>query len=242
MERKVFESMAENDDVHWWYVGRRRVIADLIRRYVSLPENPRILEIGCGTGHNFDMLRQFGRLDAIEVDEEVRAIAAKRLGHAVSEAPLPALPGVADRSYDLVALLDVLEHVDERPSSLASAATKLAPGGRLLVTVPAYPWMWSGHDVAHHHKLRYSKRQLRDEVAQAGLTIEKIGRFNSFLFPGEAAWRLVSKAMGWTGSDDKVPPAPVNVACRYVFGLERYIVGRNPLPFGLSLFALLSTR
>jgi SAM-dependent methyltransferase len=242
MEREVFDRMAEQDQVHWWYVARRLILAQLIAREVDLPRDARILEIGCGTGHNFEMLRQFGQLDAIEVDNEARALASQRLGHAVGAAPLPGLGGIPDRTYHLIALLDVLEHVDQRPESLQSIAAKLAPGGRILITVPAYQWMWSAHDVAHHHKLRYSKRGLRRDAEAAGLEVRKIGFFNSLLFPVAAAVRLLGKALGKTESDDRIPARPLNRLFTGIFGLERHLVGRVPLPAGVSLFALLSTR
>jgi SAM-dependent methyltransferase len=242
MDRAVFDRMAEQDQVHWWYVARRKILAALIAREADLPENARILEIGCGTGHNFDMLKGFGRLDALEVDEEARALACKRLGSAVGDAPLPDLPGVPDGSYDLVALLDVLEHVDNRAESLRSIAGKLRPDGKILITVPAYQWMWSAHDLAHHHKLRYSKKGLRRDAEAAGLRIRKLGYFNSLLFPVAAAVRIAGKIAGRTSSDDNVPPGPLNFIFEKIFGLERYMIGRIPLPAGVSLFALLSTR
>jgi SAM-dependent methyltransferase len=242
MERAVFDRMAEQDEIHWWYVARRRILHDLIAREVRLPHQARILEVGCGTGHNFEMLRGFGRLDAIEVDAEARVLASRRLGHAVASSPLPELEGIADRAYHLVALLDVLEHVDGDQAALASLATKLAPGGRILVTVPAHQWMWSAHDVAHHHKRRYSRATLRATAAAAGLGMERIGYFNSLLFPVAAAARVAGRLIGREGSDDRLPPAPLNALLRGIFGLERHMVGRVPLPFGVSLFALLAPR
>jgi SAM-dependent methyltransferase len=242
MDRAVFDRMAEHDQVHWWYVARRKILADLIRREADLPDNARILEIGCGTGHNFEMLRRFGRLDALEVDGEARALASSRLGRAVGDAPLPELAGVPDHEYDLIALLDVLEHVDRRPESLKSIAAKLAPGGKILITVPAYQWMWSAHDLAHHHKLRYSKKGLRRDAEAAGLKVRKIGFFNSLLFPIAAAVRILGKLRGKTSSDDDLPPRPLNATFGKIFGLERHLIGRVPFPAGVSLFALLSTR
>lgn len=242
MERAVFDRMAEQDQVHWWYVARRKILADLIEREVPLPADSRLLEIGCGTGHNLEMLGRFGRLDAIELDPAARALASRRLGHAVGDAALPELPGVPDRTYHLVALLDVLEHVDGDEAALRSMSGKLAPGGRILITVPAYQWMWSAHDEAHHHKRRYSKAQLRSVAEAAGLKVNRIGYFNSLLFPLAAAVRIAGKAMGKKESDDKVPPAALNRLFQSVFGLERHLVGRVPLPAGVSLFAILSTR
>ena len=242
MERAVFDRMAEQDEVHWWYVARRRILHDLIARAVPLPPVAHILEIGCGTGHNFAMLRDFGRLDAIEVDPQARALASRRLGQEVGNAPLPGLEGIPDGAYHLIALLDVLEHVDEDRASLESIARKLAPGGRILITVPAYQWMWSAHDAAHHHKRRYSKRTLEGVVRAAGLEPERIGYFNSLLFPVAAATRLAGRLLGKQSSDDTLPPAPLNRMLQGIFGLERHLVGKVPLPVGVSLFALICDR
>ena len=98
MERVVYEQMAELDQRHWWYRARREVLAALIRRDVNPPSGAHILEIGCGTGHNLAMLGQFGNVDALELDEEARAIAEKRLGRTVMSAPLPELAGVPERA------------------------------------------------------------------------------------------------------------------------------------------------
>lgn len=242
MERAVFDRMAEHDQLHWWYVARRRILADLIRRHVPLPVGSRILEVGAGTGHNFEMLRRFAPVDAIEIDDEARALASSRLGSEVSGAPLPELPGIPDGAYHLIALLDVLEHVDQDVESLASIARKLVPGGRILLTVPAGQWMWSAHDEVHHHKRRYSKSGLRKVVEQAGLKANLLTHFNSLLFPAAAGARIVGKAMGKTSSDDRMPSKPVNGLLRSVFGLERHLVGRVPMPFGVSLVAILSQR
>jgi SAM-dependent methyltransferase len=242
MDRAVFDRMAEQDQVHWWYVARRKILAALIAREADLPKDARILEIGCGTGHNFEMLKGFGRLDALEVDAEARALACRRLGHEVGDAPLPDLPGVPDGRYDLVALLDVLEHVDNRTESLRSIAGKLAPNGKILITVPAYQWMWSAHDRAHHHKLRYSKKGLRRDAEAAGLRVRKLGFFNSLLFPVAAAVRILGNLAGKTSSDDQVPSRPLNAMFEKIFALERHVIGRMPFPAGVSLFALLSTR
>ena len=136
----------------------------------------------------------------------------------------------------------MLEHVDDRAESLRSIAAKLAPGGKILVTVPAYQWMWSAHDLAHHHKLRYSKKGLRRDAEAAGLKVRKIGFFNSLLFPIAAAVRILGKLAGKTSSDDNLPPRPLNAMFEKIFGLERHLIGRMPFPAGVSLFALLSTR
>jgi SAM-dependent methyltransferase len=238
MERVVYEQMAELDERHWWYRARRQVLADLIRREVALPDAARVLEIGCGTGHNLPMLAQFGEVDALELDEQARAVAEKRLGRSVMGAPLPEIAGVRDRHYDLIGAFDVIEHIDDDGAALASIASKLTAGGKFVMTVPAHPWMWSAHDVVNHHKRRYSKRRLKALIEGSPLKLQKIGYFNSLLFPLAVAERLASRVRGKHDADLKLPPAPLNSALERVFGAERYLVGRLPLPPGLSLFAV----
>ncbi|MGZ8997215.1 MAG: class I SAM-dependent methyltransferase [Allosphingosinicella sp.] len=240
MERIVYDRMAELDGRHWWYRARREILADLIGRRIALPENARILEIGCGTGHNLEMLARFGRVDGIEIDEAARSIATSRLGHKVMDSPLPELPGVEDGAYDLVAILDVLEHVEQDREALASIARKLRPGGKLLITVPAFPWMWSAHDEVNHHKRRYTRATLTRVIAASGLKLEMMSWFNSLLFPLAAAARLAGRLTGKQDSDDKMPPAPVNALFETLFGLERYAIGRVPFPPGVSLVAIAS--
>jgi SAM-dependent methyltransferase len=242
MERHVYDRMAEIADVHWWYVARRRILADLIRREVRPPARARILEIGCGTGHNLGMLGEFGSVDGLEVDDAAREIAARRLGKPVAAAPLPELKGIRRGTYDLIAALDVIEHIDDDHAALAAIAGRLKPGGKLLITVPAHQWMWSAHDTANHHKRRYSKTTLKALIDGSPLKLEKLGYFNSVLFPLAVAVRGVGKLTGREDSDDTLPPRPINALFEKLFELERYAVGRLPLPPGLSLFAVASSR
>ena len=240
MERIVYDRMAELDQVHWWYRARRDILADLIRRKIALPADARILEVGCGTGHNLEMLRRFGRVDGIEVDPQARAMAAERLGQAILDAPLPTLPGVPDGAYDMVAILDVIEHIDEDVAGMRALAGKMKPGAKMLITVPAFPFMWSAHDVVNHHKRRYTRKTLRRLIDDAGMRLELLSWFNSLLFPLAAGARLAGRVTGKEDSDDKLPPKPINKAMEWVFGLERYAVGRMPMPPGVSLVAIAS--
>lgn len=240
MERVVYDRMAELDERHWWYRARRSILATLIRRRLRLPPKARILEIGCGTGHNMLMLRQFGEVDAIEIDPAARAVAEARLGKNIGNAPLPELPGVPDGAYDMVAILDVLEHVAADREALVNIARKLAPGGRILITVPAHPWMWSAHDVVNHHQRRYTRKSLEAVIEAAGLKLDMMSYFNSLLFPLAAAARLAGRLTGKEDSDDAMPPKPVNGLFEFLFGLERHAIGRVSLTPGVSLVAIVS--
>ena len=156
--------------------------------------------------------------------------------------PLPELGEVADRHYDLIGAFDVIEHIDDDHAALASIATKLKTGGKFVMTVPAHQWMWSAHDIVNHHKRRYSKSNLKALVEASPMRLERVGYFNTFLFPLAVAERAASKLRGKNDGDVKLPPAPINAVFEKVFEAERYLVGRLPLPPGLSLFAVASAR
>ncbi len=240
MERVIYDRMAELDELHWWYRARREVLAALIERTMDLPRKANILEVGCGTGHNIKMLERFGKVDGIEIDPEARAFAEKRLGRSIASAPLPEMPGIQRNHYDLVAALDVVEHIEDDKAAVAALASCLKPGGKILVTVPAHQWMWSAHDELNHHKRRYSKAGLKALIQGSGLCLDSIGYFNSLLFPLAVGARLAAKLTRRGGGDDSLPPKPVNYVFERAFAAERRLVGKVPLPPGLSLFAVAS--
>ena len=239
MEAQVYERMAELDNEHWWFVARREILESVVRRIVRPPEKAKILEVGCGTGHNLAMLSKFGRVEATEMDKSARALAAKRLGREVQDSALPDLSAWPEKNFDLVALLDVLEHVPDDRAALKAIIERLKPGGKLLVSVPANKWMWSAHDVAHHHHLRYRKSELAQLARECGYEIDLLSPFNTLLFPLIAAARLAGKLTGRESADDAMPPKPVNGILKAVFGLESGLIGRLPMPFGVSLVAVL---
>lgn len=234
MDRATYDRMAEIDKDHWWFVARRRIIASLIEKHRPKPGPLRILEVGAGTGSNLELLKSFGTVDAIEPDDGARAFAEQRSGLSIKGGYLPHVP-LDDGAYDLIVLLDVLEHIPGDVEALTYLNTKLAPGGRILLTVPGAPWMWSAHDVAHHHQRRYTGAQLRDTVARAGLTPRFTSHFNSLLFPLIAAVRLAGKLSGREGGDDALPPKPVNAILTALFGAERHWVASLSIPFGVSI-------
>ncbi|MFD2499021.1 class I SAM-dependent methyltransferase [Rhizorhabdus histidinilytica] len=194
----------------------------------------RILEVGAGTGSNLALLQRYGAVDAIEPDDGARAFAEQRSGLSIKGGYLPNVP-LDDGAYDLIVLLDVLEHIPGDVEALACLKDKLAPGGRILVTVPGAPWMWSAHDVAHHHQRRYTAARLRAVFGRAGLRTRYLTHFNSVLFPLIAAVRLLGKVTGKEGGDDAMPSKPVNAALTTLFGAERLWAARVPVPFGVSI-------
>jgi SAM-dependent methyltransferase len=226
----------EEDRRHWYFRGRLAVLLAVLRRVLPAPPC-RILEIGCGTGNVLQALASFGQVVGVERDPDLRAV-GRAAGLDIREGALPGDLSVPDEWADAVLLLDVIEHLDDDLGSLRAARRVLRPGGVLVVTVPAYAWLWSGHDVALGHRRRYTARALRAIVARAGFGVEHVGYFNTLLFPAIAGVRLGKRLVGAGGHDLHRPSAPVNGALERLFALERHVVLWPGLPFGSSVLAV----
>jgi SAM-dependent methyltransferase len=202
---------------------------------LGLPKDARILDAGCGTGGNLSMLRSFGEVDAIEMDDRAREIAIAKGIARVVPGQLPDDLPFHENRFDLVVLLDVLEHVMEDEAALISLRRLLKPSGYLLVTVPAFPFLWSRHDEAHHHHRRYRMEELRGKVEKTGMEIVYASYFNTLLFPLIAAVRLFGRLLKGQGRDDLALPNPwVNRMLYAFFSSERVLLGKLALPFGVS--------
>lgn len=241
MDPRAYLEMAETEARHWWFAGRRANLSALIAR-LDLPENARILEIGAGTGGNLEMLSAFGDVSAMEMDDSARAIAAKKTGgrFQIAAGSCPAQMPFAGETFDLICLLDALEHIEEDEATLTAIRRLMTDTGRVLITVPAHPWLWSAHDVFLHHKRRYRMAELRAKITAAGYHLETISYFNMFLFPLAVMARWKDRVLGSTvASGTAIPPQPLNTTLRAIFSAERFLLGRVSLPFGVSLMAVL---
>ncbi len=239
MELDAYRTMADTEDRHWWFCGRR-AIAEAVIRSLEMPANAAILEIGAGTGGNIAMLERFGRVTAVEMNETARAIAREKTGRTFLDGALPDDVPVQAESFDLICLFDVLEHVAEDEASLKALRRMLKPGGQVVLTVPAHQWMWSAHDVGLHHMRRYSRETLRRRILDAGFALDRLSYTNAALFPVAALARLADRMRGpGRPSGHSIPPAPLNAAMRAVFAAERHVVPTAGLPFGVSLLAVM---
>jgi SAM-dependent methyltransferase len=239
MDEALYRQMRELEDRHWWFTARRRIVESVLAR-LPLGLNANILDAGCGTGGNLAMLARFGAVTGAEYDAGAAALARARNVAPVVRAALPDWMPFAAGQFQLVTLLDVLEHIDDDRASLATLAGLLRPGGFLVLTVPAFPFLWSAHDTEHHHKRRYRAAQLRERITATGLNIQWLSYYNSVLFPPVAMVRLLGKVVPHTsvGSEVELPPAPLNALLETVFAAERFWLGKVPVPFGVSLIAV----
>jgi SAM-dependent methyltransferase len=228
------------EDRHWWYRGRRnvieRVIADL-----RLPARARILDAGCGSGRNMIELARHGTVSGIELsDTSVDVARARGAGEVIAGSVLE-MPFDGD-SFDLSVCLDVIEHLEDDLGALRELRRVLAPGGSLLVTVPAYQWLWSGHDEVNHHHRRYTRRSLQRVAEQAGWEQVRTTYFNSLLLPLAIVLRVLdrfSRKTTESSLDLWVPPEPPNWLLERPLALEAALIGRGGrIPAGLSLLAV----
>lgn len=238
----------ELDSHNWWFTARRRIVLSLLDEWLASRSAEHgsegagdldLVDVGCGAGATLSALRPYGTVIGIEPDLEAAAVARSRTGLEVREGRLPDSIPCADQSFDVVTLLDVLEHVADDERALATIARILERDGCLIVTVPANPHLWSRHDIANEHHRRYTKAELASKLARAGFAVKRISYYNTLLYLPIAAFRLLSRLNpGATHADTGRVPGPVNSALESVFGAERHLLKHMSLPFGVSLIAL----
>jgi ubiquinone/menaquinone biosynthesis C-methylase UbiE len=215
----------------------------LLDDHLRGPSEParRLLDVGCGTGTMLMHLRRYGRTYGVDMDHEAVGYCRERGLDTVVQASAGNLP-FADGTFDLVTMLDVLEHIVDEGGALTEVRRVVRPGGLLMVAVPAYRFLWGAQDEVSQHQRRYTARHLKEQINAAGLEIRRLTHFNSFLFPPIAAIRLVRRAVPHARShesDFNFPaPGPLNAVLASIFGFESAIVPRANLPFGVSILCL----
>ena len=228
------------EDRHWWYRGRRSVLERVIDE-LRLPARARILDAGCGSGRNMVDLAHHGTVTGVELSGTSVALARARSAGEVIEGSVLEMP-FESASFDFAVSLDVIEHLADDLSALRELRRVVAPGGALLVTVPAYQWLWSGHDEINHHHRRYTRRSLQGVAEQAGWETVRTTYFNSFLLPVAILLRGLDRFSSKTTEsslDLWVPPAPLNWLLERPLALEATLIGRRGrIPAGLSLLTL----
>ena len=241
MDAAEIERLARYEDWYWWHRARRSIIDVLLRNALTGTDN-RILDVGAGTGATSLALRKHGNVLGIDLSPEAMQIARDR-GLAVARMDATAL-ALPDASFDVVVALDVLEHLEDDAACLRELVRVLRPGGVLLVTVPAYKWLWSSHDVANHHFRRYRRRSLRRLLEGGGLHIEVCSYVMLSMLIPAAAYRLLERLPGSQRSDEDaevrftpVPPL-INSVLAHVASWGGHLAGHVWLPFGLSIAAV----
>ncbi len=242
MRADIYQTMASVEDTHWWFRGRRAIINSVLSR-IRLPANPSIIDVGSGTGGNLKMLAAIGRVKGMELDAEARALANARGIITVEPGELPGKIPFGGERFDLAVMFDVLEHIEQDYSTLRAIHARLAEGGKLLLTVPAFELLWSMHDTMHHHKRRYGLSPLIRLVERAGYKVTFASYINFWLFPLIALVRIFDRITGGkvigkksdSNTELHIPPAPINGLLEKIFASEAGIIRHLRLPFGVSI-------
>ena len=240
MSPSAYNEMAATQAQHWWFCARRAILREQILA-LRLPPRARILEVGSGTGANLDLLSEFGQVVGLEMNPDAVAMARGACTRENVELHVGRCPDDLDalgQDFDLICLMDVLEHIPQDCDALARLRTLLRPGGTILITVPAYPWMWGPHDAHLHHHRRYTPNSVARACGSAGLGVARITFFNTLLFPFALVARLLERLRGTPGTGTRTPARLPNAVLREVFAFERHLLRSIPLPFGLSLLVL----
>lgn len=241
MEKSEYARMAEHEQNYWWHVGRLEIIQTYMKHASRNKSNSTILNIGCGTGGTIGMLEKFGRVDNVDASDDAIAF-VKKLGYRditkVEDIDLP----FQDESYDVVGAFDVLEHIEDHKSALIEWKRVLKDDGAIIITVPAYEWLWSEHDVSLHHRRRYTVKSLMTVAAEAGLRPERKSYAISFSLPLVAGFRYANKFLNRkTHRETSYVPIPqaINKLFTALLRGEAKLHNTVSLPAGTSVITIL---
>jgi len=239
MQAHTYAIMRKVEDRHWWFVGRRRIVAAFVEQICRDLQNegrgrPRILDIGCGTGANLKLLSKFGDAEGVDVSAEALNFCRARGLENVKQGAAEGLP-YDDETFDLVTGLDVVEHLDDDVAGLREMHRVLRPGGRVLLFVPAFMFLWGVQDDVSNHRRRYTLSELRRKLEQAGLRVERASYANLTFFGPIFIGRLLMRLTGLRpASENSINIGRLNSFLGAVLGSERFWLRHLNFPFGVS--------
>ncbi|MGD1994789.1 MAG: methyltransferase domain-containing protein [Anaerolineae bacterium] len=243
MREDFYAEYYEIENVHWWFVARWQIFLEVIRREFDQESEIRALDAGCGTGTMLGHLEQLG--PAVGIDRATAAVrfCRGRGRNRLVQGTADTLP-LEDGTFDLVCALDMLEHIADDVAALKEMSRVCRPGGRILITVPAFQFLWGRQDEISHHLRRYTARELRARITAAGLEVRKLTYFNTLLFPIVAAIRVGRRLLP-SGPEEEIEsdftmtrPGRLNDLLARVFKAESGLIQAARLPFGVSLLAV----
>ena len=238
MQQHTYAIMDRVEDSHWWFVGRRAILESFLKGIVrslrSRIENPKILDVGCGTGANLEMLSQFGSAEGVDVSDDALDFCRQK-GLTVQKGLAETLP-YADETFDISTALDVIEHLDEDVAGLREMHRVTRSGGYSLIFVPAFMWLWGVQDDISNHRIRYTKSQIVERIEKAGFRVERATYANFTFFAPILGGRALMKLTGIKPeSENNVNISALNGLFGSIFSAERFWLKRFGFPFGVSI-------
>ncbi len=238
MEQHTYAIMNRVEDSHWWFVGRRAILESFLETIVqslkSKVQSPKILDVGCGTGANLEMLANFGQAEGVDVSDDALEF-CKAKGLKTHKGLAEKLP-FADESFDIATALDVVEHLDDDVAGLKEMHRILKKGGKTLIFVPAFMWLWGVQDDISNHRIRYTKKQIVERLEKAGFEIERATYANWTFFAPILGGRTLMKITGIKPeSENNVNISALNGIFGKIFSAEKHWLKRADFPFGVSI-------
>ncbi|HXI74434.1 MAG TPA: class I SAM-dependent methyltransferase [Pyrinomonadaceae bacterium] len=240
MEQHTYSIMYEIEGKHWWFAGRRHIIAGFVEKACRDlgKQTPRILDVGCGTGANLQMLAQFGTAEGVDVSVAALDFCRARGLVQVKQGAAESLP-FADAAFDLVTGLDVVEHLDDDIAGLREMCRVLSPDGRAVLFVPAFMFLWGVQDDISHHRRRYTLPELKEKLRGAGLTIERASYANFTFFVPILIGRVLMRLTGLRPvSENNITIGALNGLLGRILGAESWWLRRMRFPFGVSIICV----
>jgi SAM-dependent methyltransferase len=238
----AFEFLFNMEQKHFWHIGRKKLILDLVQRNVTDLNDSRMLEIGCGNGSVLAYLKQNNvTIEGSDIFMEALKFCRRRVPSVpLYQADILCLPFLHE--FDIVGLFDILEHIEYDEKALLEVGQVLKPGGKLIITVPAHKLLWGYFDESSRHKRRYSRPELVAKVERNGYSVKKCSFYIFFLFPLFVVIRLLNNIFRKRGRKNnlstsvEVKTIPlVNELFLFSLTIEKYLIRHMNLPFGASL-------
>ncbi len=238
MQQHTYAIMDRVEDSHWWFVGRRAILesflSPIIQNLRSKIQNPTILDVGCGTGANIEMLSHFGNAEGVDVSDDALDF-CRRKGLKVQKGLAETLP-YEDEAFDLTTALDVIEHLDDDVAGLKEMYRVTRSGGYSLFFVPAFMWLWGVQDDISNHRIRYTRKQIVERIEKAGYTVERATYANWTFFPPILAGRVFMKLTGIKPeSENNINVSALNGVFGKLFSAERFWLKNFNFPIGVSI-------
>ena len=241
MNHKEIEKMEKYEKTYWWHVGRKYLVEDLIKKY-SNNKSQKILEVGSGAGDTACMLQDYGEVYANDISPKAIEACGKR---GIKNLILGDFTKLDNQKYkekfNLVLALDVLEHIQDDLGAIQKMGDVLTKGGKLMITVPAYKFLWSSHDEALEHKRRYTSYEIKTKIKDSGFEIEKISHFVFFSFPIIALFKFLSNFISrnaYPKSSYILLPEKLNNLMIKILKLETKLLNYFYLPFGTTIIVV----
>jgi len=243
MQTQLYDYFHQIEDSHWWFQARKDIILRLISQFSAKGGKADILDIGCGTGMMLQALKAYGSVWGL--DKSTEAIAYTKSKVPDAHLTLGSFPDqIPEKQFDIVTVLDVLEHIESDTHAIKALNSLLKPEGIAIITVPAYQSLWTAHDDINEHKRRYTAPELTKKIHDSGLQIQKISYYDTFLFLPIVAAKLAKRILRDQKPHITATPLSdiINIPLRSIFSSEKYFLPYIDFPFGISIIAVLSKK